>query len=134
MPKPPTVADLQWQHALVFHVESAGREATIDGNSAEGPSPVQMMAFALASCMSTDVVHVLTKGRHALTGLRAHLVADRAQEDPHRFLRITLHFTIDGDVPADAVDRAIALSRDKYCSVWHSMREDIAFSVTWGRN
>jgi hypothetical protein len=60
------------------------------------------------------------------------LMADRSQDNPHRFVRISLQFTIEGPVPADAVDRAIALFRDKYCSAWHSMRQDIAFTITWG--
>lgn len=83
--------------------------------------------------MSVDIVHILTRGRHPFRALSSHLVAERAQEDPHRFTRVALHVTIDGDVPSDAVDRAIALSREKYCSVWHSMRQDIEFTVSWGR-
>ncbi len=83
--------------------------------------------------MSIDVVHILTRGRHPLRGLRSHLTGDRAEDDPHRFTRIALHFVVEGDVPADAVDRAIALSREKYCSVWHSIRQDIELVVTWGR-
>ena len=43
---------------------------------------------------------------------------------------MTLHVTVEGDVPADAVERAVALSREKYCSVWHSMRQDIEFTTT----
>jgi putative redox protein len=131
MPKPPTAADLQWQRDLVFHAESAGQTLTMDGDSKAGPSPVQTLAFALAGCMATDLVFVLAKGRHTPRALRAHIVADRAQEDPHRFVRVNLRFTVEGDVPADAVERAIALSRDKYCSVWHSMRHDIDFTVSF---
>jgi putative redox protein len=81
--------------------------------------------------MATDLVYILQRGRHDVRALRAHLVGDRAQEDPHRFVRVALHFTIEGEVPGDAVDRAIALSRERYCSVWHSMRQDIPFTVTW---
>ena len=44
---------------------------------------------------------------------------------PRRFVRITLHFHVVGAVPKEAFERAIALSREKYCSVWHSMRQDI---------
>ncbi len=131
MPKPPTVADLQWQRDLVFHIDSAGRTMTMDGDSKAGPSPVQTLAFALAGCMSTDVAFVLAKGRHAIRSMRAHFVGDRAQEDPHRFVRMNLRFTIEGDVSAEAIERAIALSRDKYCSVWHSMRQDIDFTVSF---
>jgi len=133
MAKPPTVLDLEWQHRLVFRGTSAGREITLDGDSVEGPSPVQTMGFALASCMAADVAYVLTKGRHSLTGLHAHLVADRAQVDPHRIVKVNIHFTVHGDVVPEAVDRALALSREKYCSVWHSMREDITLEVTWER-
>jgi putative redox protein len=91
---------------------------------------VQALAFALASCMATDVIFILTKGRHPVSGLRAHLIAHRAQQDPHRFLKVDLRFDVDGAVPPDAVERAIALSREKYCSVWHSLNHDIDFQVT----
>lgn len=61
--------------------------------------------------------------------MRARLVGDRAQENPHRFLQVAPHFTIEGDVPAGAVERAMQLSREKYCFLWHSMRHDIDFWV-----
>ena len=92
---------------------------------------MQALAFALAGCMAMDVVHVLTKGRHDLRGLRLDLSGQRAPTDPHRFIAVTLHYTITGSVPAARIDRAIALSREKYCSVWHSMRQDILLTVTY---
>jgi putative redox protein len=131
MSKPPMVVDLAWQHDLVFRASSAGRQITVDGDSVEGPSPVQALASAFVSCMAADVVYVLTKGRQPLKGLRAHLVAERAQENPHRILSLSLRFTIEGDVAPASLDRAIALSREKYCSVWHSMRQDITLDVSW---
>ena len=129
--KPPTVADLTWIGALKFSATVNKAALTIDSVGVAGPSPVDALAAALGGCMATDVTHVLTKGRHPLRALRAHLVGHRAQEDPRRFLRIDLHFTIEGGVPSVAVERAIALSREKYCSVWHSMRQDIDFVVTF---
>ena len=60
-----------------------------------------------------------------------HLAGQRATEEPRRFTSITLHYTIAGDVPSEKVERAIELSREKYCSVWHSMRQDIDFTVTY---
>jgi putative redox protein len=128
--KPPTVAELTWIGDLKFAGVSGATSITLDGDSKAGPSPVQALAFALASCMATDVVFILTKGRHPVAGLRAHLTAHRAQQDPHRFLKVDLRFDIDGAVPADAAARAIALSRDKYCSVWHTLNHDIDFRVT----
>jgi putative redox protein len=129
-PKPPTVVDLTWIGDLKFAGISGAISITLDGDSAAGPSPVQALAFALASCMATDVIFILTKGRHPVSGLHAHLIAHRAQQDPHRFLKVDLQFDVDGAVPLDAVERAIALSREKYCSVWHSLNHDIDFQVT----
>ena len=131
MPKPPIVADLVWIGDLTFSATIDRASTIIDSAGVAGPSPVQALAAALAGCMSVDVAHILTKGRHPLGALHAHLVGERAQEDPHRFQRIALHFAVAGGVPAEAVERAIALSREKYCSVWHSMRQDIDFVVTF---
>jgi putative redox protein len=58
------------------------------------------------------------------------LTAYRAQQEPHRFLKVDLRFDVEGTVPREAVERAIALSHDKYCSVWHSLNHDIDFQVT----
>jgi len=150
--KPATVADLTWIGDLEFaaafpkHVHDAKRGVGVpakrvlgaaapgvilDSSGTAGPSPVDALAAALAGCMATDVTDILVKGRHPLRALTSHLVAERADTDPHRFVAVTLHFTIGGDVPPQVVERAIALSRDKYCSVWHSMRQDIAFTVTF---
>jgi putative redox protein len=129
--KPPTVVELQWDHDLVFSGKSGAISLVLDSGSIAGPSPMQALGFGLAACMAMDVVHVITKGRFKILGLRADLVGQRASEEPRRFTAITLHFTITGDVPADKVERAIELSREKYCSVWHSMRHDIDLKVTY---
>jgi putative redox protein len=128
--KLPTVVDLNWTGDLTLTGTSDKASLTLDSAGIAGPSPVQALGFALAGCMTIDVVHILTRGRHPLRALRAQLTAERSPTEPHRFVNIALHFAIEGPVPADAVDRAIALSRDKYCSVWHSMRQDIEFTVT----
>jgi putative redox protein len=91
---------------------------------------MQALAFAFAGCMAMDVVYMLRKGRHDLRGCRLDLSGERAQTNPHRFVAFELRFTVTGNVPADAVERAIQLSREKYCSVWHSLREDITLTVS----
>jgi len=128
--KPPTIVDLTWLGDLRFGGRSGQASITLDSAGLAGPSPVQAFGFALAGCMTTDVAHILSKGRHPFRALRSHLVADRSPDEPHRFVRMTLHVTVEGQVPADAVERAVALSREKYCSVWHSMRQDIEFVAT----
>jgi putative redox protein len=126
-----SVVELVWEHELVFSGQSGGVAMTLDSASKAGPSPMQALAFALAGCMAMDVVHVIRKGRYNLRGLRADLSGTRAPEEPRRFTAIALHYTVTGDVPDEKVARAIQLSRDKYCSVWHSMRQDIELSVTY---
>jgi putative redox protein len=134
--RPPALVQLVWEHDLVFagHAGTAHSRhvaMTLDSASAAGPSPMQTLAFALTGCMAMDVVHVIRKGRYDLRGLKAELSGTRATEDPHRFTAIALHFDVTGDVPDEKVARAIELSKDKYCSVWHSMRTDIALSVSF---
>jgi putative redox protein len=129
--KPPTVVDLLWEHDLVLSGSSGQARMTLDSAGIAGPSPMQALGFALAACMAMDVVHVLKKGRHDLRGLKVGLVAGRAEQEPRRFTSATLQFTVTGDVRPEPIQRAIDLSRDKYCSVWNSLREDIELTVTF---
>ena len=128
--KPATTVELIWQRELVFTGHSAQASVTLDSDGVEGPSPMQALAFGFAACMAMDVVYTIRKGRHDLRGCRVHLTGERAQTIPHRFLSFELRFTVTGGVPQEVVDRAIALSREKYCSVWHSLRQDITLTVS----
>jgi len=130
MPKAPTTLQLTWEHDLVFHGRSADAAIVLDSAGKAGPSPVQTLAFALAGCMGMDVVHILRKGRYELRGLRISLVAERAQDEPHRITSVTIDFAVEGNAPGAQVQRAIDLSHEKYCSVWHSMRQDIPLECT----
>lgn len=127
----PLRATLVWQGDLRLDAEIGSQQVVLDSDGRAGLSPVQALAVALAGCMSMDVIDILRKGRHPLDGLEATLVGSRAQEPPRRFTHIELTFAIRGNVPASAVERAIALSRDRYCSVWQSMRQDISFVTSY---
>jgi putative redox protein len=129
--KPPTTLELIWERDMVFGGQSADASITLDSAGIAGPSPVQALAFALAGCMGMDVVHILQKGRYKLRGLGIALAADRAQQNPHRITAVDMRFTITGDVPDAQVQRAIDLSHEKYCSVWHSLRQDIALKTSF---
>jgi putative redox protein len=122
-------ATLAWTSDLIFSASSGTQTLTIDGNSAVGPSPMQMLAIGIAGCMSMDVVEILRKGRHPVTGLVVEFHGERADTPPHRFTGIKLTFVVHGDIPGDAVRRAIALSHEKYCSVSNSLRGDITFAT-----
>lgn len=130
-PKPPVTVELIWERELVFSGKSGTTAVTLDSDSTAGPSPMQLVGYGLAGCMAMDVVHVLTKGRHGLKGLRLDLKGLRAETEPRRFTSVEMHYSINGNVPEAAVQRAIDLSREKYCSVWHSMRQDIELKVTF---
>jgi putative redox protein len=129
--KPQVEVELAWDGDLRFRGRTGASAVVVDSDGKAGPSPVQSLALALAGCMSVDVVHILEKGRQPLRGLRAHLRAERAPGDPHRLVRVDLRFEVTGEVAPDKVERAIALSREKYCSVWHSLQQDIDFRTSF---
>jgi putative redox protein len=124
-------AEVIWAGDLKFGATSGSSAIVLDGDGIAGPSPMQVLAEALAGCMAIDVVMILTKGRHPLKGLRVSFSGERAPSPPRRFVRATLTFHVTGDVPRAAVERAIELSHQTYCSVWHSLRQDIAFETAY---
>jgi putative redox protein len=130
-PRPPTVVELTWQGGLRFGARAKDQTLIVDGDGAAGISPVQALVVALAGCMASDLAHILIKGRLPLEALTAHLEAERAPSDPRRVVRVALSFAVKGAVPPEKVERAIALSRETYCSVWHSLRQDIDFVTSF---
>ncbi len=82
-------------------------------------------------CMSIDVLTILQKGRVEVTSLETRVEAERAPEPPKYFTRVRLTFSLEGPSPEERgkVDRAIELSREKYCSVFHSLRPDLEFET-----
>jgi putative redox protein len=129
--RPPILATLTWLGDLRFRATAGTSTLVLDSEGEAGPSPPQAVAIALAGCMAIDVADIVIRGRHALGALDARIEGERAADPPRRFTRFTLHFIVRGDVPAHAVERAIDLSRDKYCSVWHSFRQDITLETTF---
>ena len=81
------------------------------------PRPLELVLAGTGGCTAYDVVLILQRGRHEVGGCTVKLTAERAEVDPKVFTRINLHFTVSGKgIPAAAVERAIAMSHDKYCS------------------
>ena len=131
MSRPPISSTLTWQGDLRFLAVTGDNQITFDSESEAGPSPPQALAMALAGCMAIDLADIVIKGRHPLKALEARITGERAPDPPRRFTHFTLHFVVTGDVPAHAIERAIQLSRDKYCSVWHSLRADTQLDTTF---
>jgi putative redox protein len=129
--KPDELLEIEWLGDNRLRGRSRGAEIVMDSPPEAGPNPVQTLAFALAGCMAMDVLLVIQRGRYALEALTARMVVERAPSDPRRILKVDLRFTLKGKVPPDRVGRAIQLSRDRYCSVWHSLREDIELTTSF---
>ena len=88
-----------------------------NGGRNQAPRPMETVLAGTGGCTAYDVVLILKRGRHAVTGCTVKLEADRATEDPKVFTKIHMHFTVTGKgVPAAAVERAVAMSHEKYCS------------------
>ena len=131
MAKPPIETTLVWQDELTFTATSGHSSFTVDSKGVAGPSPMQSLLASLAGCMAIDVVMILQKGRHPLRGLEANLVGQRADEEPRRYTAITLHFVVTGDVPTQAIERAIELSHDKYCSASAMLAKTAELTLSW---
>jgi putative redox protein len=123
--------ELAWTGGLRFEAHSKGGVITLDGDGKAGPSPVQALGLALAGCMGADVIDILTKGRFSVEAMAVRFEGERAPTDPRRFVRISLHVRVRGLVPPDRVERALQLSRERYCSVWHSLQPDIEFHTSF---
>ena len=103
-------------HVLVMDGARATRPGEPGGNDL-APRPMETVLAGTGGCTAYDVVYILKKGRHDVRGCSVRLHAERAAEDPKVFTRIHFHFTVSGrGLNADAVERAVRLSHDKYCS------------------
>ena len=88
-----------------------------NGGQNLAPRPMETFLAGTGGCTAYDVVLILKRGRHDVRGCSVKLLADRAEVDPKVFTKINMHFTVTGKgIPAVAVERAIAMSHDKYCS------------------
>jgi putative redox protein len=110
---------------------TGGPAIVMDGDGADGPSPMVALLLGLAGCMAADVVDIATKMRLPLATLEVVADADRRPEPPRRYTAIRLRYIVGGVAAADEakVWRAIELSRERYCSVMHSLRDDIDVAI-----
>ncbi len=93
------------------------------GGHEAGIRPVELLLTALAGCTAMDVISILRKKRQEITGLDVRVEGQRAEEHPRVFTEIWVHYTVTGfKVDPAAVERAIELSRDKYCSAAATLR------------
>ena len=88
-----------------------------NGGQNLAPRPMETVLAGTGGCTAYDVVLILKRGRHDVRGCSVRLTSERAEQDPKVFTAIHMHFTVSGrGLTAEAVERAIALSHEKYCS------------------
>lgn len=124
--KPPEVVALDWTgEDLEFVGRRNGLVTTIDGHGKTGPNPVALLLESIAGCMASDIVDILHKGRQDLRGLTIEIEADRMEEPPRYIHAIRFAIRVAGAVEEAKARRAVELSFGTYCSVWHSLRDDL---------
>lgn len=128
---PVMLARLEWDGELQFTGLVGKHEVPIDGSQHAAASPMQLLAASIAGCMGIDLVHILARGRHDCTALTVTFRGERAPDHPRRFTRIAMHFALSGAMEPEHVERALRLSRDKYCSVWNSLNPDTVLDTTF---
>ncbi|MFT3819478.1 MAG: OsmC family protein [Rubrivivax sp.] len=114
----------------------SGHVLTMDGAPDGGgrdlaPRPMETVLAGTGGCTAYDVVLILKRGRHEVRGCQVRIEADRAETDPKVFTRIHMHFTVTGKgLPPGAVERAIALSHERYCSASIMLGKTAAISTS----
>ena len=114
------IAKTVWKKEMEFDgLSESAHTIVFDGGAAHanGPTPMEAVLLALCSCTSVDVVSILQKKREPLISLTVSATAEQAAGPPRVFTRIKLVYLIGGGVSKKAAEDAVALSKNKYCSV-----------------
>jgi putative redox protein len=124
---------LSWERDLVFTGKTPqGYEIEFDAQAQWGCKPTESLLLSLAGCMGIDIVTILTKMRIALASFRIEIEGERNPSPPQYYKSVKMVLHIAGkNLEPRKVEQAINLSRDKYCSVYNSLRPDLAFNVQY---
>lgn len=130
------IASVQWKEGMIFEGRSqSGHTITFDASAEHisGLSPMEAVLAALCACTSVDVVSILQKKREPLYGLTVSASAEQAAEAPRVFTRIHLTYRIYGKVSQKAAEDAVALSKNKYCSVSKMLEKaaEVTYSIEY---
>lgn len=113
-----TEARTIWKEKQRFDgIASSGHSIVVDGDKAAGNSPMELVLIGLCGCTSYDIVSILQKKREPFTSLEVRAKAERAAEPPTVYTEVKLIYRVGGKVSRKAVEDAVRLSKEKYCSV-----------------
>ncbi len=124
-----TEAKALWTIGQQFVGEAtSGHAVLMDGDKKSAASPIELVLIALSGCTGFDVVSILRKKREPLEGLEVLAKAERATDPPAVYTEIHLVYRVRGKVSHKAVEDAVKLSEDKYCSVAAMLRKTAKIS------
>jgi putative redox protein len=108
-----------------------GVSVVVDGDATRGQAPMQLLLSSLAGCMAIDVQEILEKSRVPLESLEVDVVGVRAHEAPRRYVSVEMVFYLRGPGPEHGtrVQRAVDLSKDKYCSLLHTLDPGLPIDI-----
>ena len=132
-PAPPTIIQYAGDEFFIATTPS-GHAIAVDvkGGRRAAPGPLELFITGLGACTAADVISILQKKREQVTAYRVEIRADRREEHPRAFVRFHLKHVIRGhNISAESVERAIALSTDKYCSAVATVRPTAEIVTTY---
>ena len=124
-------AQLTWTQGMQFVARTEGGPAVVmdTPESGSGASPMELLLMGTAGCTAMDVISILIKKRMPVTGFSVNVAGTRADDHPRRYTHIDIEFVVVGnDIKPEAVERAIALSQDKYCGAVASLNARVTHS------
>lgn len=123
------IASTEWKQGTQYEGRShSGHVIPFDSDAQHttGPSPMEAVLTSLCACTSMDVVSILQKKREPFTSLVVSADAQQATEPPRTFTYIRLVYRVGGSVSKKAMEDAVALSKNKYCSVSKMLEKSAA--------
>jgi putative redox protein len=127
---------INWTGKMAFSsITPSGHEIKMDaaqeiGGENSGARPTELLLNAVAGCTGIDIISILQKMRLEPTSFLMDVEGERAEDHPKKFTNIKIHYALEGDLPEEKVIRAIQLSKDKYCSVSHSLSASMSVSYS----
>src|SRR6201987_3723288 len=126
-------ASVEWKQGTIYEGRTqSGHTITFDtvAEHVKGPTPMEAVLMALCACTSVDVVSILEKKREPLISLTVSATAEQAAAPPRVFTRIGLVYLVGGAVSKKAAEDAVALSKNKYCSVSKMLEKAVQIDFT----
>lgn len=129
---------VKWVGGMTFVAETGSNHIAVMDGAVEGggrnlaPRPMELVLAGTGGCTAFDIVLILKRGRHDVSGCEVSVKAERAESDPKVFTRLHFHYIVLGKgLKGDAVERAIKLSAEKYCSASAMLAKTAEITHDW---